>query len=73
MERRPGLHRTRDAAGRAGQAAEGGGVKGYRYIPLEGHLQAGVVVPPEGRAFIAKHFTPAQAKADAQRLLDERQ
>jgi hypothetical protein len=48
-------------------------VKGYRYIPLEGHLKAGVVVPPEGRAFIAKHLTPAQAKAETQRLLDERQ
>jgi hypothetical protein len=37
-------------------------MKGYRYIPLEGHLQAGVVVPPDGKAFIAKHCRPLRRR-----------
>jgi hypothetical protein len=45
-------------------------MKPYRFIPLDGHPRAGVVVPPEGKAFIARFLTPEQAKAEAQHLLD---
>jgi hypothetical protein len=47
-------------------------MKPYRFIPLYGHLRAGVVIPPEGRAFIARFLTPGQAKAEAQRLVEDR-
>ena len=48
-------------------------MRGYRFIPLGGQPQSGVVLSPEGRAFIARFLTPAQAKAEAQRLEDDRQ